>query len=53
MQFDEILHSDLYPVFVRVECETPTSGFMEYKTCMKIGDGCLHRHWLFTSVYFC
>ena len=30
-QFEKIHHSDLYPVFVRVERETPTSGFMEYR----------------------
>ena len=28
-QFDESHHSDLYQVFVRKECETPTSGLLE------------------------
>ena len=30
-QFDNSQHSNLYPVFVRVECETPTPEFLENK----------------------
>ena len=34
-KFDDIHHSDLYPVFVRVECETQTSELTEHKLLVR------------------
>ena len=51
-QFYESHHSDFYPLFVHEECETPSSGFMELKNCMKIGNGCLHNHYLFSKCIY-
>ena len=40
MQFDESHHSDLYPVFLHVERETPTYEFPEYRNLYE------HFKWL-------
>ena len=53
MHLEESHHSDLYPVFLYVEGETPTYEFMEYRNLYENEKLLSPSALALSSVYFC